>query len=98
MKGLTNNPLDREKTSWSRDPWQTNTITSGDFGYYKIMAINYTLAKKLNKILASKHVRAANRYLQFYGFLAIFGSVKSWPLKRTYSAQKNWRHILFEIL
>ena len=50
------------------------------------MAINYTLAKKLNKILASKHARAADRYLQFYGFLAIFGSVKSWPLKRAYSA------------
>ena len=41
------------------------------------MAINSTLAKKLNKILAGKNFRAADRYLQFYGFLAIFGSVKS---------------------
>ena len=76
-----------------------NTITvSGHFGYYKTMAINYTLAKKLNKILASKNVHAANRYLQFYKILAIFGSVKSLSLKYTYSDPKNWRHILFEIL
>ena len=56
------------------------------------MAINYTLAKKLNKILAGKNVHAANRYLQFYRILSIFGSVKSRSLKYTYSAQKNWRH------
>ena len=58
------------------------------------MAINYTLVKKLNKVLAGKNVRAANRYLQFYGNLAIFGSVKSWSLKYTYSAHKSWGHIL----
>ena len=76
-----------------------NTITLSDhFGYYKIMAMNYTLAKKLSKRLDGKNVRAANRYLQFYQILAIFGSVKSWSLKYIYSAQKNWRHILFEIL
>ena len=70
-----------------------NTITLlGHFGYYKTMAINYTLAKKLNKILAGKNFHAANRYLQFYRILAIFGSVKSRSFKYTYSAQKNWRH------
>ena len=53
------------------------------------MAINYTLVKKLNKVLAGKNVRAANRYLQFYGILAIFGSVKSWSLKYIYSAHKS---------
>ena len=68
-----------------------NTKTlSGHFGYYKTMANNYTLGKeKYKKILAGKNVRAANRYLQFYRNLAIFGSVKSWSLKYTYSAQKN---------
>ena len=54
------------------------------------MANNYTLGKeKYKKILAGKNVRAANRYLQFYRNLAIFGSVKSWSLKYTYSAKKN---------
>ena len=77
----------------------TNSIAlSGHFGYYKTMAIKFTLVKKLNKMLAGKNVCAANSYLQFYGILAIFGAVKSWYLKYAYSAQKNWRHILFEIL
>ena len=76
-----------------------NTITLSDhFGYYKIMAMNYTLAKKLSKRLDGKNVRAANRYLQFYRILAIFESVKFWSLKYVYSAQKNCRHIFFEIL
>ena len=46
---------------------KANTKTlSGNFGYYKTMANNYTLAKgKLNKMLSGKNVRAANRYLQF---------------------------------
>ena len=54
----------------------------GHFGYYKTMAKNYTLGKeKLNKILAGKNIRAANRYSQFYQILAVFISVKSWSLK-----------------
>ena len=60
-----------------------NTKTlSGYFGYYKTMTNNHTLGKEmLKKILAGKNVRAANRYLQFYRILAIFGSVRSWSLK-----------------
>ena len=55
---------------------------SGHLGYYKTMANNHTLGKEiLNKILASKNVRAANRCIQFYRILPIFGSVKSWSLK-----------------
>ena len=57
-------------------------ILSGDFGYCKTMTNNHTLGKEiLNKVLAGKNVRAANRYLQFYRILAIFGSVRSWSLK-----------------
>ena len=81
-----------------RDGHGTPGKLSVHFGYYKIMAINHTLAKKLNKMLARKNVRAANRYLEFYRILAIYGSVKSWSLKYTYSAQKNWTHILLKIL
>ena len=60
-----------------------NTKTlSGHFGYYKTMTNNHTFGKEiLNKMLADKNVRAANRYLQFYRILAIFGSVRSWSLK-----------------
>ena len=77
-----------------------NTKTlSGHFGYYKTMTNYYTLGKeKLNKILPGKNVHAANKYLQFCRILVTFGSVKSWSLKYTYSAQKDWRHVLFEIL
>ena len=83
-------------TSWLRDPWQT-------LRHYQVildaMSNYYTLGQeKLNKILAGKNVHAANRYLQFYRILAIFWSIKSWSLKYKYSAQKNWSHILFEIL
>ena len=47
------------------------------------MANNHTLGKKmLNKILACKNIRAANRYLQFYRILDIFGS-KEVVLKKT---------------
>ena len=46
------------------------------------MTKNYTLGTEvLNKVLAGKNVRAANRYLQFYRILAIFGYVRSWSLK-----------------
>ena len=65
---------------------------SGHFGYYKIMANNHTLGKEmLNKILACKNVRAANRYLQFYRILEIFES-------KQVVLQKNWTHILFKVL
>ena len=60
-----------------------NTKTLSDyFGYYKTMANNHTLEKEiLRKILVGKNVCAANRYLQFYRILAIFGCVRSWSLK-----------------
>ena len=85
-------------TSWLQAPWQTKTL-SGHFGYYKTMTNYYTLGKeKLNKILGGKNVHLAIRYLQFNQILAIFGSAKSCSLKYIYSAKKNWRHILCEIL
>ena len=63
-------------------PLANTKALSGHFGYYKTMANNHTLGKEiLNKKLAGKNVRAANRYLQFYQILAIFGSLRSWSLK-----------------
>ena len=63
-------------------PLANTKALSGNFGYYKTMASNHTLGKEtLNKISAGKNVRAANRYLQLYRILAIFGSLRSWSLK-----------------
>ena len=82
MQGITpNNVIDWKKTRYDVNVTGllANTkILPGHFGHYKVMANNYTVEiEKLNKILSGKNVCAANRYLQFYQILAIFGSVKS---------------------
>ena len=61
--------------SGSRDPWQT-------LRHYQVILDTIKpwpiiIKEKLNEILSGKNVRVANRYLQFYRILAIFGSVKS---------------------
>ena len=61
--------------SGSRDPWQT-------LRHYQVILDTIKpwpiiIKEKLDEILSGKNVRVANRHLQFYRILAIFGSVKS---------------------